>query len=150
MNRRGEIVIECRYDEARSFREGLAAVRAGRFYGYIDQSGRVMIRPKYLYAQNFSEGAALVGLANTDSEEADGKKREYHLIDRKGKVLKKAKARWCVQGQFSHGLARVAFLSRRNLKVRQFGFPQRGSRYKFGFIGRTLKLAISPEFDTSY
>ncbi len=43
-----------------SYHEGLAAVRLGDQYGYIDRSGRVVIPPRFQYAQIFSKGLARV------------------------------------------------------------------------------------------
>ena len=39
VNKNGEVVIPCKYDEARSFSEGIAAVRLGDKWGFVDKKG---------------------------------------------------------------------------------------------------------------
>lgn len=48
------------YDEGRKFSEGLAAVRKGEVWGYIDLRGSFRIPARYLDAAPFSEGLAAV------------------------------------------------------------------------------------------
>lgn len=43
-----------------AFHEGLAAMRKGNVYGYIDPSGTWVIPPGFDEAHNFSDGLALV------------------------------------------------------------------------------------------
>ncbi|MEG4417823.1 WG repeat-containing protein [Microcoleus sp. LAD1_D5] len=45
---------------ARSFNEGLAAVRASKGWGYINQAGQCAIAPHFSAADSFSEGLAAV------------------------------------------------------------------------------------------
>ncbi len=52
--------ITPQYEDARNFAEGLAAVKRGDKWGYIDQSGDVRIGFQYDRAHSFSEGKALV------------------------------------------------------------------------------------------
>jgi hypothetical protein len=61
---------------ARDFAEGLAVVKIGKQYGYIDQTGKIIIQPLFDIAFDFSEGIASVGL---------GKKWRY--IDKTGKFI---------------------------------------------------------------
>lgn len=56
----GQIVIQLQFDDARSFSEGLAAVRAGSLWGYIDATGTMVIQPQFEYADSFSEGLAAI------------------------------------------------------------------------------------------
>ncbi|MEG4212107.1 WG repeat-containing protein [Microcoleus sp. S13_B4] len=44
----------------RSFNEGLAAVRASKGWGYINQAGEWAIAPQFSAAGSFSEGLAAV------------------------------------------------------------------------------------------
>ncbi len=57
------VVIEYVFDEARDFHEGLAAVRSGDFWGYINNLGRYVIPPtnRIPEAGDFSEGVAFLG-----------------------------------------------------------------------------------------
>jgi hypothetical protein len=47
INKGGEIVIECRYEDAKDFSKGLAAVKANGLWGFIDRTGTLIIQPQY-------------------------------------------------------------------------------------------------------
>ncbi len=57
----GSVISSDRYDEALNFSEGLAAVRVGKMWGYVDQSGRMAIPLMFYDAESFSEGLAVIG-----------------------------------------------------------------------------------------
>jgi hypothetical protein len=57
------------------FKEGFARIKKGNLYGFIDNRGRVSIKPQYDWAGDFQEGFAQIGM---------GKK--YGYIDRTGKI----------------------------------------------------------------
>jgi hypothetical protein len=57
----GLSVTGFRFDECDpSFRDGLARVRAGALWGYVDRDGEVALAARYDRAEPFSEGLALV------------------------------------------------------------------------------------------
>lgn len=57
----GKLAIEPRYEEARPFRHGLAAVKENGLWGYIDKSGQWALLPQWEQAGNFSlAGVAMV------------------------------------------------------------------------------------------
>lgn len=57
----GNLVIECQYDDAGNFSEGLAAVENDKdLYGYIDKTGAVVIPFQFDDAKDFHEGLAAV------------------------------------------------------------------------------------------
>lgn len=56
----GNIVIDCIYDDAKSFSEGLASVEKDDQYGYMNKEGKLVIDYKYYYASDFSNSLALV------------------------------------------------------------------------------------------
>lgn len=58
-------MISPSYDEIQSFSEGLAAVRQGTKWGFIDKTGNFAIPPEFDYAFSFSEGRACVILGST-------------------------------------------------------------------------------------
>ena len=62
------------------FHNGLAYVRINGKYGYIDKTGKFVIKPQYSYAQRFSEGFAMV------CKEID-KKYNCGLINTKGETI---------------------------------------------------------------
>jgi hypothetical protein len=49
-------------DEIKASHEGLAAVKVGEKWGYIDKVGNIVIAPKFNDADWFSEGVAAVGI----------------------------------------------------------------------------------------
>ena len=53
-------VISCKYEEARDFSEGLAAVQLSGYWGFIDKIGREVIPFKYKSVRDFSGGYAMV------------------------------------------------------------------------------------------
>lgn len=61
------------YDELGVFSEGLAAVRKGELWGYIDTEGKEVIPPRFEKAEIFSEGLAAVR-----------KGKRWGYVDRKG------------------------------------------------------------------
>ena len=56
----GRVVIAPRFDAARWFSEGLAPVRVGHLWGYIDVTGRYLFAPQFDEACPFFEGRAPV------------------------------------------------------------------------------------------
>lgn len=58
--RSGKVVVKAIYDEVTPFSEGLAAVKSGEKWGYIDSVGKVIIKPSYEEVNWFSEGRAAV------------------------------------------------------------------------------------------
>lgn len=61
---KGQLMIPCKYEEARSFSGHLAAVRQGEYWGYISVNDQMVIEPQFLDARYFVNGAAAV--KNTD------------------------------------------------------------------------------------
>ncbi|WP_153730413.1 WG repeat-containing protein [Sporosarcina obsidiansis] len=61
-------IIAPKYDMARDFSEGLAAVKVGEKWGYIDTKGNTVIDFQYDDAYTFSEGKALVKTAEKDPD----------------------------------------------------------------------------------
>jgi hypothetical protein len=55
-------VIKPLFDEARPFKEGLAAVLINSKWGFIDKGGKIVINPAFDAAMNFSNGLAAVGI----------------------------------------------------------------------------------------
>ena len=66
---------------AHNFREGLALVYTNNGkYGYMDTRGEMVIKPVYDYAADFSEGLAVVGIADGEGRLA------YQVINKQGGV----------------------------------------------------------------
>jgi hypothetical protein len=88
-------VTEATYDDAKDFHEGLAQVKIGDRWGYIDESGKMAIPAEFTLAGRFSEGLA--------AARRSGKLGGY--IDRTGTMV--IREQFGVAWPFSDGLARV-------------------------------------------
>ncbi len=120
-----------------TYREGLAAVRLGDRYGYIDDSGRFVISPRFEFAQNFSEGLARVEIDD-----------RYGYIDRTGQIV--IAPSFHKAFKFSDGLARVcrppenpSILSRLLRWDDRYAYP-------CGYIDRQGKLVIDYDYLPSH
>jgi len=54
------VVIPPQFEQAESFSEGLARVKVGNQWGYIDKVGKLVLQPQFEQAESFSEGLGLV------------------------------------------------------------------------------------------
>jgi len=131
IDQRGRIVIPPQFSgegvSERGFSEGLAAVKVYKDkkdqWGYIDKSGKTVIEFQFAAAGPFSQGRAMVGIAEP-SWSIDYK---WGFIDTEGRWI--AKPQYKSAGEFSEGLAPVLL----NDKV--------------GFIDLQGEIAITPKFD---
>ena len=60
----GKVVIPFKYDKAQYFSTGLAAVKIGDKWGFIDKKGSLKIRARYDNVRNFKRGFAPVKIKN--------------------------------------------------------------------------------------
>src|SRR5258706_16345108 len=60
------MVIKPQFDQGERFAEGMAAVRIGAKFGYIDKEGKVVIMPQFDFADMFSEGVGPVGVGDNN------------------------------------------------------------------------------------
>ncbi len=74
----GQRIAEPQWEWIEEFSEGLAAVRVGKKYGFIDESYKTAIKPSWDSVRGFSEGYAVVRQNN-----------KYGLIDARGKSVSK-------------------------------------------------------------
>ncbi len=127
------MVIEPRFDAAHDFSEGLAAVRVGQKWGYIDRTGEFAIEPRFRKEKGddswgppvaaFSEGLARVRV---------GKQHGY--IDRTGQFAIEPKFKACYR--FSDGLAPAMIADYRSVD----------DRFNYGYIDRMGEFVIAPRF----
>lgn len=66
VDKRGQVVIPARFDEASTFSDGFAAVRVKSKWGYIDVAGNMVIQPQFDEASFFKEGLARIALKGQD------------------------------------------------------------------------------------
>lgn len=134
MDATGRVVIKPQFDSAFPFSEGLAQVLVGERYGYIDKTGRVVIAPQFyrIYIPDrlgrqhasmppspFHEGLAGVKLDDQGT---------WGYVDKAGQLIFKTQTSHLAY-PFSEGLARLLV------------------NHDFGFIDRTGKIVIKPDFD---
>ncbi len=131
----GKFVIECKFNLAKTFSEGLAAVivsketgSAGGKVGYIDRTGRIVIQPKFDQAgvesdYAFTEGLAAVPLTH-------GK---WGYIDKTGKFV--IEPRFQLAFPFSEGRAIV-----------EIGEPAHAEQ-KYGVIDKRGRWIVEPKYE---
>lgn len=56
INSDGQTVIQCQFDGADQFSDGLAAILIDTVWGFIDTTGKIVIEPKYYRVAQFSDG----------------------------------------------------------------------------------------------
>ena len=155
IDRSGKIVIHPQWDQAFDFAGGLALVCVGQCdvthrlgyklsdtfkhepieqtyrYGYINESGQIIINPMFENASNFSEGMAAVcqGIGcyyHFDKVKEQGK---WGFIDQSGNMI--VAPQFDATGSFHEGLASVSVGG------------------KFGYIDKTGKFAVNPQYDSA-
>jgi len=125
INQDGKIVINPQFLDATIFREGLALVKTSTnepMWGYISEDGKYVISPQFLRATGFSQEIAWVVVENAAPVAIDKKgEQKFSLPDAEA------------VHSFEEGLA---------------GFSQIDEEWKtlWGFVDKTGKIAISPQF----
>jgi hypothetical protein len=151
-------------DSAGPFREGLARVELGKKWGYVDTRGRLVVKPVYPRAYDFSEALAGVELDETNwafilktgamaikpeqlrglkfsggfheglGVVSDGKMHDGY-IDTSGKVI--ISPQFAIASEFHSGRARV---------VQKWPLDAGPGSSDYGFIDSSGNMAIKPLF----
>ncbi len=95
MNKNGQEVIACKYDDADDFENGFARVRVDKKFGVIDTLGNEVVAPLYFNIGKFIEGKAWVDIGGN-----------YGYINNKGIVLIRPIYKYAYD--FSEGLAGIS------------------------------------------
>lgn len=120
------VVIHVKYDDVELFKEGIARVRLGQKYGFIDKTGREITPFKYYIAdENFRGGVARVNIVR--DEHMRDLKAGY--IDKTGKEIIPVKYDWPPYFYFSEGLVSICFNN------------------KWGFIDDTGKIVVPFQYE---
>ena len=88
-------LIPPQYPDAHNFMEGLAAVKQGKTWGFIDTKNTMVIAPQFGFAYGFAEGMCLM---------ADNTTR-FGYIDKTGKI--QIPPQYEMAERFKNGIARV-------------------------------------------
>ena len=78
-------LLKLKYEEAYSFSDGLALVKQGGKFGFIDITGKEIVVPIYDTIRNFKEGMIAVGIKKQVAE--DICVIRWGLIDKNKKVV---------------------------------------------------------------
>jgi hypothetical protein len=91
LNKRGEEVIGNGLTfgllDVRPFADGLAAVKKGNLWGFVDTSGNFVVQPKYYRVRSFDMGIAPVALKLTYDSTSKKFYESWGFIDRTGKEI---------------------------------------------------------------
>ncbi len=137
LDQSGREVAKLDYETVQPFSNGMARVAPGRdsYIGYIDVQGRLLITPKFLPAEQFSEDLAWVCPAS----------KVRGFIDLSGKQVIADKDFFGAKS-FSEGLApvrvRTAEYQKDNGRTEGDNMPG-----KFKYIDKSGKTIIAPQFD---
>lgn len=122
IDQQGDWVVEPIYDDARSFHDGLAAVKSEQKYGFINTNGDLVIPPVHDSSySNFSEGLVIVGSLSSQ-----------RFIDKNGNFINDKTYGYA--RDFSDGLAVVSNV---------FGGEQ-------GYIDKRGNWVVQPVYDMAY
>jgi hypothetical protein len=158
LNLKGIMLADANYDEVRAFSEGMAVVKKGGLYGFIDKSGKLVIQPTYNDASSFNNGLAVVkaGLRSGILNKA-GKfvlpigsySNVFGYVDGMIRVAKKTK----------DGQSKMGFVDRAGKLVVPTTYDEAGDFHegkafvikdgKYGYIDTTGKVVIPFQFDNS-
>ncbi|NJL89030.1 MAG: WG repeat-containing protein [Coleofasciculaceae cyanobacterium SM2_1_6] len=149
----GSALENTSFDWGWNFSEGLAEVRVGEKWGYIDRLGRMVIRPRFQEAKYFSEGLASVKVND-----------RWGYIDRKGNMV--IPADFQEASEFSEGLAAVklagswGYIDKAGKFVVQPQYQDAGTFHEglasvqidslWGYIDPSGLTVISPKFNNTW
>lgn len=95
-------IIQPNYDYIGSFNDGLSRVNVNNKWGYIDESGEMIIKPVYEFARDFHDGYAAVKIRSIVGT-------RWGYINKDGEIVISPK--YDEAGEFSNGIAYVRIKS---------------------------------------
>jgi len=139
IDQRGRIAIPLCFDAVGDFSEELARFERDKMWGYIDKTGKVVIEPTFPWAQEFSEGLARVQVSGTQL----GIDAKWGFIDKTGAIVidERKETGFGEHSNIGSDSAESAFHD--GLAIIEIGG-------KKGYIDKTGKIAIPPEFTYVY
>ena len=168
VNQVGEIILEPQFYLTRTgyskyFSEGLAVVCMNSKCGFIDSSGNYVIEPKFDYAENFSNGVALVQVGAYDFLNFRLRNSKTVFINKSGEIVFD-KEKYLPESKFSDGVAKVSIdgkigfidtngtlvIKPQELGIMDFreGLAVFSTKdvYRFGYVDKTGKIVIPQQF----
>lgn len=65
MDEKSKFRISAVFDEAKSFKDGIALIKIGNLWGYLRKDGTYLVKPQFISASEFDEnGVAIVSARN--------------------------------------------------------------------------------------
>ncbi|MBD2295687.1 WG repeat-containing protein [Anabaena sphaerica FACHB-251] len=126
-----EISLKVAFDWVEPFSEGMAALKMGYKWGFIDKTGKLISRLQFDTAAPFSEGLALVSIKN-----------KYRYIDKTGQFIPvKTVKEWDDGSSFFKG---IVFDDGASFSE---GMAAVKIADKWGYIDQTGKIIIPARFD---
>lgn len=123
INKKGDIKIELKDAEyAGNFHNGLAKVKINDQWGFIDNTGKIVINPQFYQVIDFTDGLSAFSKKDEKGEILWG------YIDKTGKII--INAQFKSVEPFTDGLAAVSIDGK-----------------QFGFVDKTGKYIINPQFE---
>jgi hypothetical protein len=161
----GREAIPYQFDECRDFSEGLAAVQAGRGWGFIDATGKFVIPPHLKAAADFHEGLARFEEWDTircvDPEGIGGFKA-FHANDTPDWAYRLHDGRSstddmgldaCTGGLFGFldhsGTIVIAPTFKRAWDFSEGRAVVRTDGFQSGYIDKTGRIVVKPQFDSA-
>lgn len=117
----GKIIVQAKFENVRSFSEGMAGVKQNGKWGFIDMTGKFVIYSQFDFVCQFSEGLAGV--------KQNGK---WGFIDKNGEVIITPQFEDIWSSKFTDGLAKV------ELNGSKFYIDKKGRRYLTREEGKTF------------
>ncbi|MCL2727787.1 MAG: TonB family protein [Bacteroidales bacterium] len=151
-NQTGEMVTDYRYQEAKPFSQGFAAVRWGEYWGFIRENGEDLLPCQYRFVASFQGGRAMVQYD-----------RLRGFIDRTGALV--IPMEYQVASSFAHNLACVqkdrswGFIDTMGKVVIKLQFERAypfsdglacvSKKGRYGYIDSTGRVAIKLQFSNA-
>ena len=124
IDKKGEIKFVLKEaTQVSSFKSGLASVKIKDKFGFIDNSGKIVINPQFDGISDFSDGLAAVG----NKKDKDSEDLIWGYIDNSGKII--INPQFKSAGDFKEGKALVS------------------DGKKYGYVDKKGLYAINPQFE---
>jgi hypothetical protein len=124
----GKHLLETKRNLVGFVSEGMGIVRVGKRFGYVDQLGKLVVKPRFTQAVEFNEGLAAVQIGGKPNEDGVVTGGRWGFIDKQGKFV--------IPPQFGEA---------RSFSEGRAAIKQKG---KWGFIDRNGTLTVPTIYDS--